>query len=93
MDDTTQQVLKDAIGSLIRHGLGIAGGWLVGVNALAPTDQASFVQIGTGVALAAVAYGWSLIQKSTQRKAVLAAKAPQAANYSYTTQRKGPTNA
>ena len=73
MDNATLQILKDSIGALLRHGLSFAGTWLVAHGALVAGSQDSFVQIGTGIAMAGVAFLWSLWQKSAQRQKVVTA--------------------
>jgi hypothetical protein len=48
---------------LIRHGLTGVGGTLVGLGWIGTGDQASFVTIGTGIAMGAISYGWSWWEK------------------------------
>jgi hypothetical protein len=63
MDDETKQIISTAIAAAIRHGLGIIGGGLVTLGWIQPSQTSSFVEIGSGIALGAVAYLWSLYQK------------------------------
>ena len=63
MDDTTDSIVSTAIAAAIRHGLSIVAGGLVGLGWIQSSQTASFVDIGVGIAVGALAYGWSLWQK------------------------------
>jgi len=63
MDDTTQQILQTAIAAAVRHSVGILAGSLVTLGWVQSSQQSSFIEMGSGIALGALAYGWSLWQK------------------------------
>jgi hypothetical protein len=63
MDDTTQGIIQTAIAAAIRHGLTILAGSLVTLGWIQGSQTASFVELGSGIALGLIAYLWSLWQK------------------------------
>jgi hypothetical protein len=63
MDDETKQIISTALASFIRHGLTTAAGIIATLGWIQSSQTQSFVDIGSGIALGAIAYGWSLYQK------------------------------
>ena len=90
MDDTTKQILTDAVGGLIRHGLGVAAGIFISLGWISQGDSVNFVNIATGIVLGAIAYGWSQIQKRNQRLHVAGLRAMMAMMVPKTTPPSSP---
>ena len=63
MNDTSKEFLKSIIASGARHVLSAAAVWLVGNQMLTASDQQSFVTMGTGVVMGAVAAAWTWYDK------------------------------
>ena len=63
MDDSSIQFWSALLGAFIRHALGMIAASLVTVNVLAPTQQLSFVELGTGIVVGLLAFGWSVLNK------------------------------
>jgi hypothetical protein len=57
------------VASLVRHGLTLAGGFLVAKGVITDAQSAEFVGLG----LSAAAYGWSVLQKHDAGKKLKAA--------------------
>ena len=62
-DSTTDSLIAAAFGALLRHGMTIVAGYLVGINLLPGAQQESFVQLGVGLALGALGLLWSYLNK------------------------------
>lgn len=63
MDDTTWTLVKAALMALIRHGVGWTGVWLVTHGAMTQGDETQYVQIASGIAIAGISWGWSVVNK------------------------------
>lgn len=63
MDDDTKQIIMQSFTALIRHGLTIAAGSLVTLGWLAPAQSGAFTEILSGIAVGAIGYGWSVLNK------------------------------
>lgn len=89
MDVEAMWVLaKPIVAGQARHLMSVAGGVLIGAGALSKGDEASFIQIGTGIVMWAIPAGWSWWQKEGQTKllAFMAKSKPVALSTATTSQ-------
>lgn len=63
MNDDTKQIILASVGSLVRHGMTMAAGYLVAHHILDTASQGSFVDVESGLTMAGVAYLWAVLQK------------------------------
>lgn len=63
-----QNYLSGYVGSIVRHGLTIAGGAAMTYGVVTPDQSAQFVELGAGVAMNLLGLGLSFAQKYAQNK-------------------------
>lgn len=68
------QLAKALLGSVVRHGVTVVATYFISKGILLPGQEGSFVDLLSGVVVAAAMLGWSMLQKFTKHAEVVGIK-------------------